>query len=518
MIELHNVVVDGFKFQVLVATPVLPIRLTLKQPTTLRFSSANEISDETLYNIFPRETVRRVKRTNRGLLPNHQPSLIHQPNLIHVTYVTFVSSKYAVEFRQQQTLPKALQGSSVILDASRLHILECLDVPATTSKNKLKEILRVTDEQLSCEPLDQFDKSPLGYKSVVFTFQPGSNQAVRLAQEYPFLHVEAASHSPAFSMRYSYYHTANALKSHISQELSAQLDRRDDGDSDGGSSRSGATSTYSLSETISSVASDPRRGVARAGRGIRGDSSSVGGSSSIGSTENYEAIDPAEAIPRLEEIAQGCLVTNCDTKMAAGKLLEIITGVWPRLKKLSTPCLRHKEFELGISNAPCKHGLRCKYKHSLELCRVSSSDDKVGSGGGCKGPKKCSRIHESEVDTILRLDVDLCTICEGKSVGGFTNVLQRLEVHGRNMAEEANKLLTMRRDLKTSMEADFKRDEAQPAASIEAAQRREAALDAKRSRIIELEHQIDEFTKSLQGFLVADPRSFRAARMFAREV
>ena len=67
------------------------------------------------------------------------------------------------------------------------------------------------------------------------------------------------------------------------------------------------------------------------------------------------------------------------------------------------------------------------------------------------------------------------------------------------------------------MAADIRAEEERDCVTAAEAVQKVATIEAMRGKARELANQIAEYDRSLQTFLVADPESFRAARIFARE-
>lgn len=520
--SLHGVKVDGFRLHVLISAPDVPVRLVSPQPCMLRFAGPVALSEQTIESVFPPGSVKKIGVGSKS-------------SNYHIAYVTTVSSVDAIEFRRRP-LPSEIAAFSVVLDCSKLHILHCQDVPFSLTVDKLMMHLKIEHGQLSRPPLQRPDTDHLGYKIVTFTFQPGSGEALKYVRDTPYVHI---ADSPE-DKQLSYYHTAKSLVSQIVRENSLELAQL-------------ATLDDSTDSVLSSDMAD---------NSLDGGGSNPVLTASVAGSKRVEQMEPEEAIAALTAIEERCRskerLTKEQIEEVSTSITKIVGGVWPRVHKSFTPCFAYKAFELGNSNKPCPSGFLCRFQHALISC---VGNDAAGGMPAvkCKGETKCSRVHSTDIQSLLRLDIDLCGLCtasgeqdirrpggghgggrgsrEGDSgslaaIGGegggwdevharppsFGYIQDRLFAHRAKMLQEADALLAVRETLKTAKAEEFCQLECQVSVSIDETIRKAASLEAMRSRISEVELQINEFRAAKASFEGSGPFSFRAARQFAREV
>jgi len=141
--------------------------------------------------------------------------------------------------------------------------------------------------------------------------------------------------------------------------------------------------------------------------------------------------------------------------------------------------------------------------------------------------KRCSLLHKSELDDLARLDVHLAKHASvniaAVSAGNephptLSRLSSALASHRLAMLVEAKVLLKRHGQRLSEARADLEEEEASPTRTAAQAARKAVALDALRARVKEIEQQRAEFEVARSAFVVAEPESFVAARLFAREV
>ena len=232
--------------------------------------------------------------------------------------------------------------------------------------------------------------------------------------------------------------------------------------------------------------------------------------SSSTASRKQPALSRTEAHKALSTLMARLQGPDADKEMAelATELRKVIRGTWLRHRPRGV-CGFHRSFELGRGPA-CEHGVACRYNHYLAPCR---------DGDKCKKGNRCCFVHPKDCARLRRLDVHL-----DKHLGlpadasaDLPALLKALSKHRVAMEEKAMQLLEAAHQREASMATDIHTEEKRDCTTAAEAAQKVATIEAMRGKALELSKQVAEYDRSLQTFLVADPQSFRAARVFARE-
>ncbi|CAJ1385100.1 unnamed protein product [Effrenium voratum] len=422
--------------------------------------------------------------------------------------VYFATADAALEARRN--LPEELQGEAM-LDLGESHILMCHDVPATEDNNQVG--MKVCGAHWHEVDSVRSAKGDADFqKTVIITFDPMSSTAARIVLERPFLELECRDDECL-----QQFLTAMALRRwlDIEETLAKLSELRDTSDTDAGEERS-ETASVTGQSTASTATPAEARGhldaiigsflqkksrkktrlcthnaaglcVKGADCGFAHSEAEVGTFSATATVTVFMPPSPGE----LQRMGRQCAA--------------VIKGAWPRAIPRAY-CRHHKAAEVGQSSVACSRGILCDFKHELKECR---------EGAACQR-KACVFVHPVDIDDILRLDTRLAALNgEGRSL---VQLLAALRDHRKAMTWTAEELLAKRRERLLALEAEAEaEEEATEATDAGGAERRAAGREAKAAQLAELRKQLAEFEAAQMDFGQADPSSFHAARIFARE-
>ena len=305
-------------------------------------------------------------------------------------------------------------------------------VPRGIATARVREALGLSKTEQAREFADPTSTS---LKAVQFTFRPGSSAQVQRAATQPVLFVpvsdDAASRVEA---------TAAALLRLLQSRLAQELSRAERNDDQASDTASEAASQTSVSSATTPPSRSPRSSSPRS-RSPRPKSSRSGSPRASSAASTSVEMDVGEATERLRDIMARARRRDEVGAQLERELGNVITALWPRRKRADL-CIAHKNYEIGRSNRPCKDGVVCRFSHALQSCRHPGCS--MVSKDGKKG-RQCAKVHDRDIDDLLRLDVKLAQHLQPTSKDGnrskrpsFPELCDALVKHRTAMMEESN--------------------------------------------------------------------------------
>ena len=249
---------------------------------------------------------------------------------------------------------------------------------------------------------------------------------------------------------------------------------------------------------------------------LKSDSEDESDTSSGASSALAPTISRAEGLARLGALAANFEGPFADPRELYEELDLIIAGLFPHPAPRGV-CTRHSAFELGAVPLPCCYGMACTYGHGLRACR---------QGAGCSKPN-CSFVHPAQLMDVLRLDTRLHEHYKAANAGGsggvpaapaLSSLMVALQAHRAAMMRDGDVLVVQHTKRAETFEVQVAAEQArEPQNGAEAAEKA-SSVEALQQRAREVRKQIGEFALARAAFMEADPESFAAARVFAREV
>eukprot|EP00960_Hanusia_phi_P063261 765425-Hanusia_phi.AAC.4 len=172
---------------------------------------------------------------------------------------------------------------------------------------------------------------------------------------------------------------------------------------------------------------------------------------------------------------------------------QLFSKLWPRKRKQKM-CQNYFKFELGTSSRPCPREFDCWFAHDI--------------------------LHGSTQDLqrILDLDVQLSK----HLIGDLTlpSLFAALKLHRESMLKESMRIEASHRSAIQQAARLWQAsiDTTTSARGMEEANCAAKTSEAHKQRLRELEQQLETFLEAKSSFQCQNPNSFRAARIFCREV